>query len=201
MITEQWKKAYQWVTGPSAEMKAEEICASRDVFRARLDRFYADLLRSVKSEAECALTSAMVGEIGNNCFDHNLGQWRDVPGCWFDHGVLDGSMRWIVIADRGQGVLSSLQRVEPTLKTDQEALEVAFSKVVSGRSPEKRGNGLKFVRQVINGHASQGLLFLSGKGKIGFGGGFNKAESLLGRSPNDSATVRGTFALIFGGEK
>jgi len=35
----------------------------------------------------------------------------------------------------------------PELSTDEEAVRTAFTKVVSGRAPESRGNGLKFVRK------------------------------------------------------
>jgi len=53
------------------------------------------------------------------------------------------------LADRGLGVLKTLKRIRPKLNDDQEALRVAFTEIVSGRSPESRGNGLKFVRNLI----------------------------------------------------
>lgn len=120
-----------------------------------------------------SLLAAVVGEIGNNCFDHNLGQWRDQPGCWLGFDVTSGTARfWI--ADRGQGIRVSLARVLPDLKDDQEALEVAFRRVISGRAPERRGNGLKFVRSVINGDDEKGLYCNSGDGRLGFGGAFER---------------------------
>jgi hypothetical protein len=193
------KAAYGWVLGLHKEKYPEHQCASRDIFRARIDRFYRELLKTKWSDEQCALISAIVGEVGNNCFDHNLGQWKDDPGCWFDYEI-SRSMVCIVIADRGQGVLSSLQRVDPGLGTDQEALETAFSKVISGRSPEKRGNGLKFVRQVINGHPARGMVFLSGNGKMNIGALSHKADTLLATLRKDNAKVPGTFALILGGK-
>lgn len=194
-MTERARQAYGWVLEPRTGESSDHVCVTHDVFRVRLDRFYRELLRSAWPEADGALTGAIVGEIGNNCFDHNLGQWRDIPGCWFDYGI-DSRATWVVIADRGQGVLSSLQQAVPSLQTDQEALEIAFSKVVSGRSPEKRGNGLKFVRQVVNDHPGRGLLFLSGKGEMSLGGLSAKAEVFLASSSGGNKPVHGTLALI-----
>jgi hypothetical protein len=37
----------------------------------------------------------------------------------------------------------------PNLSSDKEAVEIAFTKTISGRSPEQRGNGLKFVASVV----------------------------------------------------
>jgi len=97
---------------------------------------------------ELPLTISVVGEIGNNCFDHNLGHWKDVPGCWFETQIT-GGLLWVCIADRGQGVLKSLARTDPALRDDQAALIAAFERNISGRAPEHRGNGLKFVKNVI----------------------------------------------------
>ena len=55
----------------------------------------------------------------------------------------------IILADRGQGILTTLKRAKPELTNANEALEVAFTETVSGRVNEARGNGLKFVRSVI----------------------------------------------------
>ena len=72
--------------------------------------------------------------------------------------------RVIVLADRGRGVRTTLQQIRPELSDDMEALRVAFTEVLSGRSPEKRGNGLKVVRSIAES-SSIGLLFRSGIGK------------------------------------
>jgi len=57
--------------------------------------------------------------------------------------------RKVVLADRGQGILTTLKRVRPWLVNSNEAIRVAFTEMVSGRYPETRGNGLKFVRSII----------------------------------------------------
>ena len=57
--------------------------------------------------------------------------------------------RKIVLADRGQGILTTLKRVRPELINSSEAMRLAFTETISGRYPETRGNGLKFVRSII----------------------------------------------------
>ena len=67
------------------------------------------------------------------------------------------------MADYGKGVRQSLLFVLPSIASDVEAVEIAFTKRISGRSPEQRGNGLKFVSEAIrenNWH----LYFQSGFG-------------------------------------
>jgi hypothetical protein len=92
------------------------------------------------------LLSAITGEIGNNSFDHNLGNWPDITGIYFSYDI---NNRNIVLADRGQGILKTLRRARPQLTSASEALKVAFTETISGRLPEARGNGLKFVRKVV----------------------------------------------------
>ncbi|EKD79152.1 MAG: hypothetical protein ACD_41C00152G0003 [uncultured bacterium] len=123
-------------------------CETRDVFQARLDSMrQLWIQQNVLSEDLVYLGAALAGEIGNNSFDHNGGHWPDVPGVFFGY---DLSSKTVVLADRGQGVLATLKKVKPELANDQEALETAFKEKLSGRAPENRGNGLKFVRQTIH---------------------------------------------------
>jgi hypothetical protein len=188
------EKAYTWYSARSApEQPSNEISQSRDIFQARLLQMLEDLLRNDQQENHVALLSAVVGEIGNNCFDHNLGKWQDVPGCWFEYDIKTENV-FIIIADRGQGVLSSLKRVAPQLKDDQTAIQTAFEKRISGRSPEKRGNGLKFVREAVHHHPSRGLVFLSGKGKVFFGG--LSSELCKKMESHKTHADGGTFSLI-----
>jgi hypothetical protein len=108
------------------------------------------------------LIVAVAGEIGNNSFDHNLGNWPDTPGIFFAYDIHKKS---VVLADRGLGILTTLKRVKPDLNTDERALEVAFTEIVSGRSPESRGNGLKFVRKIVAENPI-GLLFQTGDAEL-----------------------------------
>jgi len=185
-----------------SEKEPRELCPTRDIFQARLDTLYQESIRlGSLSEEETALLVATAGEIGNNCFDHNLGQWQDQTGCWFSWFQVENKEGlFVVIADRGQGILASLKRVQPDLRTEEEALRVAFEQRISGRSPERRGNGLKFVRSVINGHGERGLLFFSGSAKIQWGGNQTLAKALeVDKIENKQGT--GTFALIVWGKR
>jgi hypothetical protein len=198
-MDENFLRSFEWYTASAVKKRDKEICQTRDIFQARLDRLFKDYLKKIGDESSVALLSSIIGELGNNCFDHNLGQWRDIPGCWMDHGVRE-KLIWGVIADRGQGVLSSLKNVLPPLQTDQEAIETAFEKRISGRSPEQRGNGLKFVRNIINGRNDRGLIFFSGRGVIKLGGlSPSLIHSIWSESKKQFGT--GTLALIFWGTK
>lgn len=168
------------------------VSETRDVFEARSQKMFPDLLKNGFGEANAGLIYSIIGEIGNNCFDHNLGMWRDQPGCYFQY-IFDDQGVSIALADRGRGMFSSLKRVLPQLTDDQDAVETAFQKIVSGRSPEQRGNGLKFVRQIINGNPKRALVAQSGSGQVFFGGdnSFIKfSQNILGQGST------GTVLLI-----
>lgn len=138
--------AQQWVTARQAMEPASNMyCQTRDVFQARLETFQAGLSR-ISTLTTVSLITAVAGEIGNNSFDHNLGNWPDIPGIFFSYSIRS---RKVVLADRGQGIFATLRRVKPELNNASEALKVAFTEIISGRMPEARGNGLKFVRSVI----------------------------------------------------
>jgi len=138
--------ARDWVTAPTSyEPKSEMYCRTRDVFQARLEKFQSRLT-ALAPLPTVSLITAVAGEIGNNSFDHNLGNWPDILGIFFSYSM---RTRTVVLADRGLGILSTLLRVRPQLANSEEALKVAFTETVSGRYPEVRGNGLKFVRSII----------------------------------------------------
>ena len=163
-----FSEALQWFGADKiTENSPSTICETRDIFTARLSHLKIFLKQGLSTEDLPLIVSA-TGEIGNNSFDHNLGQWRDVQGCWFESQVT-GKRLWICIADRGQGVYRSLIRIDSTIQNDQAALEMAFEKQISGRSPEKRGNGLKYVKNIILGGGNRGLSCCSGRGLIHYG--------------------------------
>lgn len=135
-----------WAQSSQAvEPKPEVYCQTRDVFQARLETLQAGLSR-ISPLTTVSLVTAIAGEIGNNSFDHNLGNWPDVSGIFFAYSMRTGK---VVLADRGLGILATLKRVRPELTGADEALKTAFTETISGRFPEARGNGLKFVRSII----------------------------------------------------
>lgn len=151
-----------WAWAASAqppEIPAEYYCERQDRFTSRLEKMGFLFLQTgtVKEEIASLLTT-IAGEIGDNSFMHNVGNWPDVPGIFFAYDI---GKRIIVLADRGQGIRKTLSRVRPHIETDIEALRIAFTEIVSGREPEKRGNGLKVVRRIIELNPIY-LLFRSG---------------------------------------
>ena len=138
--------AKQWAMASVGTFPSDDVyCPTRDVFQARLEKLQT-VLRGKVPESAVSLLCAVAGEIGNNSFDHNIGNWPDVVGVYFSYNLRN---RNIVLADRGLGILKTLRRVKPELSDAGEALKMAFTKTISGRLPEARGNGLKFVRSVI----------------------------------------------------
>ena len=117
----------------------EFFSKTRDIFSARLQSYIL--------EKEKYLEAAIIGEIGNNSFDHNFGFNTAFPGGVYCN--IFYNRKYIILADYGRGIKQSLLSVLPSISSDQEAVEIAFTKRVSGRSPEQRGNGLKFVSRTI----------------------------------------------------
>lgn len=180
------KLAQDWTTDGS-EIPSMFYCANSAVFQVRLVKMQDALTRSGLLENLLPLVVSIAGEIGNNSFDHNIGKWPDVPGVFFGYDVVK---KQVVLADRGLGILSTLGRVRPELKTHTDALRVAFTEVVSGRAPEERGNGLKFVRRVVAENPVS-LFFRSGDAELRLKKDNN--ELFITRSQiND----RGCFAVI-----
>jgi hypothetical protein len=158
------KIAFEFFNSQQFDKNNDYYCETRDVFQARLDKMMNLLLKnSATDEGSIYMVSAITGEIGNNSFDHNIGSWVGEKGIFFANELNDGKLT-IVLADAGQGVKNTLKKVKPGIKDDMEALEVAFNERISGRAPESRGNGLKFVKANIRNKGMH-LEFFSGKAK------------------------------------
>lgn len=139
--------AKKWVLESTAiEPDDQFFCLDAPTFQSRLNNLEVGLQKIPELKKDFPLISSIVGEIGNNSFDHNLGSWPDIRGIFFAY---DLNKKQIVLADRGQGILTTLKRVLPTLINDSEALLTAFTEKISGRAPENRGNGLKYVKKVV----------------------------------------------------
>lgn len=180
------KLAYEW-TSDSFELPARFYCANSAVFQTKIIKLQNALLQSPQFSNKVSLIVAVTGEIGNNSFDHNLGKWPDVSGIFFAY---DLNKRLVVLADRGLGVLGTLSRVRPELKNHVDALRMAFTEIISGRDPEKRGNGLKFVREVIIENPMN-LFFRSGDAELRLEQG--NSELPITRS---QINTRGCLAII-----
>lgn len=155
--------ARQWVTSEEGkEPQSDFYCPNSLLFQTRLIRMEKELLVSQDTLPWVSLIVSATGEIGNNSFDHNLGNWRDIPGVFYGY---DLRKRHIVLADRGQGIYATLRRVKPELVNDEEALKTAFTEVISGRAPEARGNGLKLVKLIVERYPLS-VDFYSGDAKV-----------------------------------
>lgn len=138
--------AREWVSvDVGIEPTSEFYCENQAVFQSRLMKMEKLFLPHEKELPWFSLLVSASGEIGNNSFDHNIGNWRDVRGIFYGY---DMHKKMIVLADRGRGVQKTLRQVRPEIASDKEALHVAFTEIVSGRAPEARGNGLKYVRSM-----------------------------------------------------
>ena len=181
------------IFGKNLPEASDCLCQFRDIFQARVDALLRSLTPVLGME-EAYLLAAIVGEIGNNSFDHNLGQWREVTGCWLSYEC-QGKNVTVLLGDRGRGVLNSLQTVAPSMTTDEHALQTAFHKTMSGRHPEKRGNGLKFVARVINHGKPRGLICGSGLATLALGEKANEAKQFW-QNYFQRETIPGTITLI-----
>lgn len=175
------KEVFDWLLLPRTDkiLAFDFQCESRDLFQARLDNLYQQLKNP--------LLIATCGEIGNNSFDHNLGGWKDISGLYFRY-LEENGKRYIVLADRGQGVRKTLSKILPDIKSDVEAVNIAFTQVISGRSPEQRGNGLKFVASSAIKNNWK-IYFHSGKGIAHI----EDSKLAFSESPDD---LKGCLAII-----
>ena len=133
-----------------------------------------------------SLLTSMVGEIGDNSYAHNLGNWPDILGIFFAY---DLNKRIIVLADRGRGILETLKVVRTELESHTEALKVAFTEIISGRFPERRGNGLKSVVQNILTSDVE-LTFRTGDAQLDLKKGDRELKIIK------CATFHGCFAVL-----
>ena len=187
LLEKPYALAKNWAASDKADKPQDQYyCETRDIFQARLERFQTEL-KSILSEDNTALLTAIAGEIGNNSYDHNLGNWKDIMGVFFAYSLAE---RVVILADRGQGILKTLKRVRPNLTNHNEALITAFTESVSGRYPESRGNGLKFVRQVVT-ESSFSLVFQTGNAELKLENRNDKIEVI-----ETNSNVDGCLAII-----
>jgi len=182
------RMAYEWAVDSFAtELPGIFYCQDGSIFQARLVKMQNTISQTESFDKILSLLVAIAGEIGNNSFDHNIGNWPDVPGIFFGYDI---NKKEIVLADRGLGILKTLQRVRPELNNHKDALNVAFTEIVSGRSPEDRGNGLKFVRKIVAENPIS-LLFQSGDAELEI----EKETSNL-KIEKSERFIRGCLAII-----
>lgn len=180
------KFASEWIQ-EGIEFPGTFYCPTSSIFNARLSKMEYALMQEPGFEKLYSLIVLITGEIGDNSFAHNLGKWPDTPGIFFGYNLAKGI---IVLADRGLGILETLRQVRPGLPSHVAAVEVAFTEFISGRAPEKRGNGLKTVREVVMEQAID-LFFTSGDAEVRM-----KGSDKVFRVTRGQHIVRGCLAKI-----
>ncbi|OIO52000.1 hypothetical protein AUJ78_01885 [Candidatus Peregrinibacteria bacterium CG1_02_41_10] len=155
------KFASEWIQD-GTPFPSTFYCPTNSILNARLTKMEYALMQKPGFEKLYSLIVLIAGEIGDNSFAHNLGKWPDTAGVFFGYDLTKGI---IVLADCGLGILETLRQVRPELPSHVAAVEVAFTEFISGRSPEKRGNGLKLVREVVIAQPIN-LFFTSGDAEV-----------------------------------
>lgn len=142
-------------------------CFYRDEFNARLGRFITMFKNFGLNEEDAQRATALVGELGNNVFDHNLGNWpTKATGC------IIAAQRYpstksieIAVGDPGVGFYGSLKAAFPGVKNDIEAIKLGLAGN-TGRIGEIRGNGLKLIQQWTLQNFSGKVMIHSGNGLV-----------------------------------
>ncbi len=180
--------AHKWASKSTPPTLNSDVhCQDRSIFEGRLQRLNGAITRAGIEQNLTSLVITATGEIGNNSFDHNLGKWPDVPGVFFDYNIDDGI---IVLADRGLGILATLHRVRPELEKHTDALRVAFTEIVTGRAPEKRGNGLKYIMKIAK-MGMVGIKFQTGNALLEIDAGATDFKIIVANT-----FIKGTIAII-----
>lgn len=178
--------ASEWIQD-GAPFPSTFYCPTSSIFNARLTKMEHALMREPGFEKLYSLIVLITGEIGDNSFAHNLGKWPDTAGIFFGY---DLAKRIIVLADRGLGILKTLRQVRPQLPNHVAAVEVAFTEFISGRAPERRGNGLKLVREIVTDQPID-LFYTSGDAEVRMQG-----SDKVFRVTRGPRIVRGCLAKI-----
>lgn len=142
-------------------------CSYRDEFNARLSRFIAMFKNFGLNESDAQRATALVGELGNNVFDHNLGNWpTTISGCIIvaQHYPNTHAIE-IAVGDPGVGFYGSLKGAFPDINNDIEAIKLGLAGN-TGRIGEIRGNGLKLIQQWTLQNFSGTVMIHSGDGLV-----------------------------------
>lgn len=142
----------------------------RDEFNAYLESTIRKMFRDFgMKETDEQKATVLVGELGNNVFDHNEGLWpTDIRGAII-LAQKDTKVKKIelVVADPGIGFLNSLRGIPEPPVTDIDAIKLGL-KGTTGRVGERRGNGLPLILDwtinqfngIVKIHSGNGLVIV-----------------------------------------
>lgn len=159
----------QLVIPEKENLNIQEIvhCLYRDEFNVRLERFIQMFQNFGLSLQDSFLATGVVGELGNNVFDHNSFSWPTNISGSIIMAQNYPRMRCIEVAigDPGIGFRGSLAVAFPELKSDVEAIKKGLAGN-SGRVGEVRGNGLRLIQQWTLENFSGTVMVQSGDGLV-----------------------------------
>jgi hypothetical protein len=92
-VNEILKKITNWAMCEDVIEPRKNYYKTRNLFQSELNKFLF--------YTNDSLLTAVVGEIWNNSYDHNLGSWKDVVGIIFFYDLTN---KIVILADRGQGI-------------------------------------------------------------------------------------------------
>lgn len=142
-------------------------CLYRDEFNVRLEHFIAMFRNFGLSDQDSYLATGVVGELGNNVFDHNSFSWpTNISGSIIvAQNYPTKRCIEVAIGDPGIGFRGSLAVAFPKLKSDVEAIKTGLAGN-SGRVGESRGNGLRLIQQWTTQNFSGTVMVQSGDGLV-----------------------------------
>lgn len=163
------RKLKDFDIGEKENPNVQEIthCNYSDEFSARLENFIRMFTNFGLNESDAYRATTLVGELGNNVFDHNLGNWpTNISGCIIaGQNYPKKKLIEIVVGDPGIGFKESLKVAFPNLKDDLSAIKKGLAGF-TGRVGENRGNGLKLIQEWTLKNFSGNVIIQSGEGLV-----------------------------------
>lgn len=154
-------------------------------FYGSYEAIIASLKKIGVSEDMSMLVSSSLGEIIDNAFSHNIGQWSNDIGPLVTALMQNDSQKrelTISICDFGVGFLHTLRNNYPEISTEKEAIQLALKANTTGRPNQRGGNGLLFLQKnIFNGF--KGTLSIRSTNTFGNVTDFETFELITERLP------------------
>jgi len=81
--------AFEWAAALApVEPPAAYYCRNDSDWHGRFEKFVPYVRAEGVVDTNLPLVASVLGEVGDNCFAHNVAAWPDLMGCWFEGCVL-----------------------------------------------------------------------------------------------------------------